>query len=122
MQARSAAATSPKSAAQIAKSDREGPQRVERRTPYRVPCRVRLVHPATGEVHTVVGETVNLSSGGVAMHVGIEAPIGTWVETLVPHLNGDPLFLCGTVKHVRQTMTANFELGVAISHDRSPAF
>ena len=94
----------------------------ERRTPYRVPCRVRLVDPLSGHVQTVVGETVNLSSGGVAMHVAVDAPIGTWVETLLPHPNGDPLFLCGRVMHVRRTMSTNFELGVAITNDRPPAF
>lgn len=103
-------------------SDRSGPARSERRTPYRVPCRVRLVDPRTGHVRTVVGETVNLSSGGVAMQVGVETPIGTWVETLVPHPNGDPLFLCGRVMHVRRTLATNFELGVAITDDRPPAF
>lgn len=101
---------------------RNGQQRAERRTPYRVPCRIRLVDPGTGEVRTVVGETVNLSSGGVAMHVAVEAPVGTWTETLVPHPSGDPLFLCGRVIHVRQTMSANYELGVAIATDNPPAF
>ncbi len=56
------------------------------------------------------------------MEVAVDAPIGTWVETLVPHPNGDPLFLCGHVVHARRTMMANFELGVAISRDTPPAF
>jgi len=99
--------------------DRAG-QRAERRMPYRVPCRVRLVDPRNGAVQTVVGETINLSSGGVAMHVGIEPCLGAWVETLVPHPNGDPLFLCGRVMHVRRTMATNFELGIAISNERPP--
>jgi hypothetical protein len=102
--------------------ERTHSRRVERRTPYRVPCRIRLVDPGSGSVRTVVGETVNLSSGGLAMNVGVETPVGTWVETLVPHPNGDPLFLCGKVVHVRQTMFSNFELGVAISGEHPPAF
>ena len=87
-------------------------RRVARRTPYRVPCRVRLIDPSTGEVRTIAGQTVNLSSGGMSVQVGIEATPGTWVETLVPHPNGEPMFVCGRVVHVRRTMTASFELGV----------
>ena len=87
-------------------------ERADRRAPYRIPCRVRLVNTETGEVRTVAGETVNLSSRGLAIQVGMDVPIGTWVETLVLHPNGDPMFLCGTVIHTRRTMTANFEVGV----------
>lgn len=94
--------------------------RAERRTPYRVPCRVRLIDSATGEVRTVTGETVDISSRGMALQIGLDVPIGTWVETLVPKPNGNPLFLCGTVIHSRQTMTAHFEIGVET--DRPPTF
>ncbi|MEW6253756.1 MAG: PilZ domain-containing protein [Planctomycetota bacterium] len=87
-------------------------RRMARRTPYRVPCRVRLVDPTTGEVRTIAGQTVNISSGGLSLHVAVETPPGTWVETLLPHPNGEPLFVCGRVVHVRRTMTANFEVGV----------
>jgi len=97
-------------------------QRAERRVPHRVPCRVRLVDPSTGEIRTVIGQTVNISPSGVAIHVGAAVPIGTWVETLVPHANGEPLFLCGTVVHCRRTLTANYELGVSVSKDAPPAF
>lgn len=89
--------------------------RHERRRPYRVPCRVRLVNPTTGEVRTVVGETVNLSAGGLAMHVSIDAPVGTWIETLLPHPSGNPRFVCGRVVRVRRTMSTSFELGVEIT-------
>jgi hypothetical protein len=86
--------------------------RAERRTPYRIPCRVRLVDADTGEVRTVVGETVNLSRRGVALQLAADVSLGTWIETLIPHPNGDPLFLCGKVVHSRRTMMANFEIGV----------
>jgi len=98
------------------------PTRVSRRTPYRVPCRVRLVDAATGQARSVVGETVNISSRGVALQVAVDAPIGTWVETLVDHPNGDPLLLCGTVVHSRRTLTSSYELGVTILSDTPPAF
>ncbi|MCK4340728.1 MAG: PilZ domain-containing protein [Phycisphaerae bacterium] len=97
-------------------------QRVERRMPHRVPCRVRLVEPTTGEVRTVMGETINLSAGGVAIQVGVDVPVGTWAETLIPHAHGDPLFLCGTVVHSRRTMHAHYEIGIAMSDAAPPAF
>ncbi len=93
-------------------------RRMARRTPYRVPCRVRLVDPQSGEVRTVTGQTVNISSGGLSVQIGVQPATGTWIETLVPHPNGDPMFVCGRVVHVRQTMTASFELGV---ETQSPA-
>lgn len=92
-------------------------QRGERRMPHRAPCRVRLVEPKTGVVRTVAGETVNLSPSGIAVQVGVEVPVGTWVETLLPHADGDTLFLRGRVVHVRRTMHAHYELGVAMSDD-----
>jgi hypothetical protein len=97
-------------------------QRLQRRVPHRVPCRVRLVDPSTGDIRSVVGETVNLSPTGVALQVGMEVPVGTWVETLVPHVHGEPLFLCGTVVHVRRTLTSNFEIGVSMDDERPPTF
>jgi len=80
-----------------------------------VPCRVRLVNPTTGEVRSVVGETVDLSTGGLAMHVSVYAPVGTWVETLLPHPSGNPRFVCGRVVRVRRTMSTSFELGIEIT-------
>jgi len=99
-------------AGQPAGPQRHRQPRVDRRMPYRVPCRVRLVDTGTGQVRTVAGETLNISSSGVALQVSADVPLGTWVETLVPHPNGDPMFLCGTVVHTRQTMAANYEIGV----------
>ncbi len=87
-------------------------RRMTRRTPYRVPCRVRLIDPDTGEVRTITGQTVNISSGGLSVQIGLQPATGTWVETLVPRPTGEPMFVCGRVVHVRQTMTASFELGV----------
>jgi hypothetical protein len=72
---------------------------------------------STGETRTIVGETVNLAPSGVALQVGIDVPVGTYVETLVPHAEGAPLLLCGTVIHSRRVMHASYEIGVAT---RSP--
>lgn len=95
-------------------------RRTQQRTPYRVPCRVKLVNASTGEVRTVVGETVNLSPRGVALQLKADVRPGTWVETMVPHRSGDPLFLCGKVQHVRRTLAETFEIGIEIDEGRSP--
>ena len=113
MRPQDAVANPPTASARPASNrERTASPRAERRMAYRVPCRVRLIDAVTGEVHTVAGETVNLSPQGMALQLGLDVPLGTWVETLVPHPNGDPMFLCGTVIHSRQTMKANFEIGV----------
>lgn len=90
--------------------------------PHRVPCRVRLIEPSGEVSRTVVGQTVNLSVGGAALQIGVDVPLGTWVETLVPHAHGEPLFLCGRVVHIRRTMSANFEIGIDMPADGSPSF
>jgi hypothetical protein len=82
------------------------------RVPYRVPCRVRLVDPLTGEVRTVVGETLEISRTGMSLQVSVNVATGTWVETLVLKPNGEPLFLAGSVAYCRRTLASNFELGV----------
>ena len=89
---------------------RKAPPRAERRTPYRVPCRVRLVDTATGDVRTVSGETLDISPSGMSLQIGVEVPVGIWVETLVAHPNGDPMFICGRVVRSQQTMAAHFEI------------
>ena len=104
--------TPPSAARQIPPRGTASSARVAPRTPYRIPCRVRLVDSTTGEVRTVVGETVNLSRRGMALHIAMDVPIGTWVETLVANPNGEPMFLCGTVVHSRRTLASNFEIGV----------
>lgn len=96
-------------------------RRIHRRVPHRVPCRVRLIDTTTGNSHTLCGQTTNISPGGIAIQLGSEVPLGTWVETVVPYNAGEPLFLCGTVVHARRTLTSNFEIGVATENDIPPA-
>ena len=93
---------------------RESPRRAgaQPRIPYRVPCRVRLVDPRTGEVRTVCGETLEFSRDGMSLQVSVSVATGTWVETLVLKPNGEPLFLTGSVARCRRTLASNFELGV----------
>ncbi|MBK9119928.1 MAG: PilZ domain-containing protein [Phycisphaerales bacterium] len=94
--------------------------RRETRVPFRVPCRVHLVEPKSGYVRTVLGETLNISRRGISLQLSVNPPVGTWVETLVPHAHGDPVFVCGTVVHSRRTLAHGFEIGVRTA--QAPAF
>lgn len=84
----------------------------DRRTPHRVPCRVRVLAPANGPVVTMVGQTVNLSADGMAVQVNRSIPEGAAVETLVPGLSGETLYAYGKVVHARQVLTGMFEIGI----------
>jgi len=69
-------------------------------------------------VRTVTGETVNISTGGMALQLPVDAPVGTWIETLILHSSGEPLFLSGTVTHSRRTMADLYEVGVETDRPR----
>ena len=87
-------------------------RRGERRIPHRVPCRVSWHDPHSGQNTSLVGQTVNISSSGLSVQLGYEIPTGTWIETLVPHLDDEPIFVCGTVAHIRRVLTGTFEIGI----------
>ena len=91
----------------------------EPRVAYRVPCRVRLVDPVSGEVRNVIGETLNVSRGGMSLQISVNVAVGTWVETMVAHPCGEPMFLTGTVAHCRRTLAASFEIGVRATRPRA---
>jgi len=112
MRPHDAIANPPTAAALPPVRDRGRAPRVVPRRPYRVPCRVRVVDTDTGEIRTTLGETVNISPAGVALQLGIDVPIGTWVETMVANPSGEPLFLCGVVVHRRRAMTGGYQIGV----------
>ncbi len=97
-------------------------RRATRRVPHRVPCRVHLIDARTGASRALVGETIDLSPAGAAIRVGVDVPVGTWVETLVPHAHGDPLFICGVVVRSRQALHQQYEIGIEIAPDATPDF
>ena len=86
--------------------------RQERRIPHHVPCRVRLYDGELGQPTALVGQTINLSNRGLAVRLGRRIPAGTWIEALVPHLDGDPTFVCGTVSHSRRVLADVYEIGI----------
>ncbi len=94
--------------------------RGQRRVAHRVPCRVRLHEPDSGQSNAVIGQTMNISTNGLALQLPQDVPAGTWVETLVPHVNGDPIFVCGTVVHSRRVLGDEFEIGVEFTGDSPP--
>lgn len=94
--------------------------RGQRRVAHRVPCRVRLYDAHLGQPSAVIGQTTNISTNGLAVQLPRDVPPGTWVETLVPHINGDPLFVCGTVVHCRRVLGDEFEIGVEFTDESPP--
>ncbi|MFH1747244.1 MAG: PilZ domain-containing protein [Planctomycetota bacterium] len=94
--------------------------RAGRRIAHRIPCRVRLYDPESGQPSAMLGQTTNISNSGLAVQVARHVPNGTWVETLVPHVNGDPIFVCGVVVHSRRVLGDEFEIGIEYSGDSPP--
>jgi hypothetical protein len=94
--------------ATLARPPRDAVRRRERRAVHRVPCRLRLCEDGV----TLSGETVNISSTGLAVHVGCAIPHGTLVEAIVPQLEGEPLRVTGAVVHTRRVLTGTFEVGI----------
>jgi len=95
--------------------------REHRRAPHRVPCRLRYRDPASGQVCWLVGETVNVSAGGLAVQVGKDVSAGTQVEALMPGAGDQPQVVCGTVSHSRRVLSGMFELGIRFTDLRRSA-
>lgn len=89
------------------------PLRGERRVPHRVPCRVRWYDDDAAEPVTLVGETTDISAGGLGVQIGCPVPPGARVEALVPHLAGEPTIIAGVVAHSRRVLADRYEIGIA---------
>ena len=63
---------------------------------------------------SVVGQTVNLSALGMAIQLAEPLPIGSEVQVLLPHLNGEPTQVQGTVIHSRQVNAGTHEVGIRV--------
>ncbi len=87
--------------------------RKEHRMSYRAACRIRLVHAAAADAGGALGETVNLSSRGIAVRVGAAFEQGASVEVLLP-IGGEPICLYGRVAHRRRVTTGTYELGIRL--------
>lgn len=90
-------------------------RRDERRTPYRVPCRLTLLDPQEDRRLHLVGQTSNLSAAGLAVRVAAEIPEGLYVEVLLPKPGGEPTLLRGTVVHCRRVLTLMYEIGIELA-------
>ena len=96
-------------------------RREARRTAYRVPCRVTLYDPISGEASKLIGQTTNISRGGLSVQIGRDAMVGTWIEALVPQSGGDPMFFCGVVAHRRRVLAGAYEIGIEFAGQGRPA-
>jgi hypothetical protein len=88
----------------------------KRRTPHRVPCRLRVIGAAG--IQAVLGETLNISATGLALQVGAEIAPGARVEVLLPHLDGEPACLYGTVVRKRRVLSGTYEIGLRFDAPR----
>lgn len=107
---RRSANDAPRAAAPATPNSR--PLRGEPRAPHRLPCRVRLFDPASSSWVVKQGQTVNVSSYGLAVQVGLPVAPGTRVEAVVPRFDAEPLEISGTVRHSRRVLAGTFELGI----------
>jgi hypothetical protein len=97
-----------------AQATAKSPQQREPRSVYRVPCVVK-VFDANGTIsNTFCGQTLNISRAGLALRLAKALPVGSEVETLVPHSEQEPLCVRGEVVRVRPTLLGECEVGVRI--------
>ena len=94
--------------------------REARRIPHRVPCRVQLYDPDSGHSAALIGATVDISKRGLAVQLRRDVSPGTWVEALLPHVNGDPIFVCGTVAYSRRVLAETYEIGIQFADALPP--
>lgn len=97
------------------------PARTGQRIPHRAQCRVTFYDPQSGQPTTLVGQTVNISRRGLAVHLARDVPRGIWLEALVPHLDGHPTFFCGTVAHSRRVLADVYEIGIRFDGQSPPS-
>jgi hypothetical protein len=97
-----------------ARPSASGNRRSRGRRPYRVPCRVLFADPVTGRRTALIGQTVNLSAGGMAIRIPREVPPGTWVEAFLTHAFGAPTLHEGRVVECRRILAVGYEIGVEI--------
>lgn len=103
-------------AAQTAPNDVAKPHR--RRSSHRVPCRLRVL--SSSAPGAAIGETVNVSDGGIAVHLGKDVAPGAHVEVLLPRLDGDPICVYGEVVRRRRVFSGTFEIGIALNQPAPP--
>jgi len=95
-------------------------QRSQRRIPHRVPCRLSWYDQAAQRCLACVGQTIDISTGGLAVQLAREIPVGTSVEALLPNLAGEPAFLEGVVVRCQRVLAEMFQIGIRCHHTRHP--
>lgn len=90
----------------------------ERRWSHRAPCVVRVLR-ADGSETTHTGQTVNVSSGGIAVQIREAIQPGTPIEALVAHAD-QAIRVRGYVAHCRRVLAETFEVGLRASGSGAP--
>jgi hypothetical protein len=87
-------------------------RRRERRSPYRVLCRLIVAREADCEWATLIGQTVNVSTSGMAVRVTHELPVGARIRIVIPRQHGEPAIYEGSVAHCDRVLSQTYEIGV----------
>lgn len=84
------------------------------RAAHRLPCRVLILSGEMGITADVVGWTVNVSVGGLAVRTTQPLIRGMGVVVLLPNAAGHFVRVEGRVVHSRRVTTGTYEAGIAV--------
>ncbi len=97
-------------------------QRRHPRYAFRADCMVRFLSP-TGDVHTLVGRTRNLSRGGIGLLVRHVFQTGDAVEVELQLPNQPMMFMAGVIQFIRYAGRGYHELGIGLkTAGKEPVF
>ncbi|MCG3126435.1 MAG: hypothetical protein CHACPFDD_01270 [Phycisphaerae bacterium] len=94
------------------------PRPRERRWSHRAPCVVRVLSGESSAAEHA-GETVNISTGGIAVQIREAIQPGTRIEALVAHAE-QPILVRGYVAHCRRVLAETFEVGLRLAGSATP--
>lgn len=91
------------------------PPRRDVRRPLRVPCRLRIT--CSDGQRVVMGMTLNVSAGGLAVLAAATPPLGAHIEAEISRFEQPPLLFAGRVVRCRRMLGDEYEIGLSLSPD-----
>jgi hypothetical protein len=91
-----------------------GRSRTAHRFAHRAICRLSYECKREGGCIVHVGETVNLSPNGLALHIPDGLDVGTPVNLDLARVDGPWLSATGRVVHCRRVLSGTFEVGIEL--------
>lgn len=89
-------------------------RRANPRTACRLDCFVKLFDAAQAEWVQRPAQIVNLSDGGIALHIAFPLTPGARIEAVVTDGGSPARSLSGEVVHVRRLMVGAYQVGVVL--------